>query len=99
MRDKSVFMPEETWFKNFGWSDNPFKIRPDPDNLVGFVDTRSKILSYIHAESPLLITGPTGTGKTTLLQWVKKQKKAVYINFLEYDEKSLKNKYQAFAEN
>ena len=80
----------EKWFKNFGWNDNPFKIRPDSENLIGFLDIRSKVLSYLHAESPLLILGPTGTGKTTLLQWLKKQKDAVYINSLDYDEKKFK---------
>lgn len=81
---------QEPWFQKFGWSDNPFKIRPDPENLVGFLDLRTKILSHVHSESPVLVTGPTGLGKSTLLHWLKNQKGATYLNFLDYDEKKFK---------
>lgn len=74
------------WFKAFGWSENPFKIQPDPEHIVGFVDMRAKIMSYIESHDPFLIIGPTGAGKTTLLLWVTSQKggtRYVYHNFLE----------------
>ncbi|MCD6399094.1 MAG: AAA family ATPase [Candidatus Aenigmarchaeota archaeon] len=82
----------ETWFKKFGWSDNPFKIRPDTENIIGFLDIRTKLLSHVHSQSPLLLLGPTGTGKTTLLYWLKDKKNAIYINLLDFDEKSSKKK-------
>lgn len=80
----------ETWFNQFGWEENPFKIQPDPEHIIGFVDVRAKILAYIDSHDPFLILGPTGAGKTTLLLWVKaqgetskKEVRYVYHNFLE----------------
>ena len=84
------------WFKAFGWSDNPFKIQPDPEHIVGFIDMRTKILTYIHSRDPFLVIGPTGAGKTTLLKWIERQKpNSVYINFLDdIDKSSLKNQIE-----
>ena len=87
---------EEIWFKRFGWSDNPFKIRPDSENLVGFLDVRTKLLSHVHSESPVILLGPTGTGKTTILKWLQEQKNAVYINMLDFDEKDFKKQISGF---
>jgi len=80
------------WFEAFGWSDNPFKIQPDPEHIVGFIDMRTRILTYIHSRDPFLVIGPTGAGKTTLLKWIEKQKpNSVYINFLDgIDKNNLK---------
>ncbi|UCG95293.1 MAG: AAA family ATPase, partial [archaeon] len=80
------------WFRLFGWSDNPFKIRPDPGNIVGFIDMRTRILTYIKSEDPFIVTGATGAGKTTLLKWLEENKEdSVYFNFLnEIDEKEFK---------
>lgn len=82
------------WFKFFGWSDNPFKIRPDPNHIAGFVDLRAKILTYLKSEDPFIVTGPTGAGKTTLLKWLERHKEnALYFNFLEnIDEREFKKK-------
>lgn len=84
------------WYTAFDWSDNPFKIRPDPKNIVGFVDTRAHILTYMKSEDPFIVTGPTGSGKTTLLRWLKENKeKSVYFNFLDdIDEKKFKRKVE-----
>ena len=80
------------WFKVFGWSDNPFKIQPDPEHIVGFIDMRTRILTYIHSRDPFLVIGPTGAGKTTLLKWIARQKSnSLYINFLDgIDKNNLK---------
>ena len=79
----------DQWFTKFGWNENPFKIQPDPEHIMGFVDMRAKIMAYIESHDPFLIIGPTGAGKTTLLLWVASQKggvRYVYHNFL--DDKS-----------
>jgi len=86
----------ETWFQKFGWSDNPFKIRPDSENIIGFLDIRAKLLSHVHSQSPLLLLGPTGTGKTTLLYWLKDKKNAIYINLLDFDENGAKRQISGF---
>ncbi len=72
------------WFKFFEWSDNPFKIRPDPGNMVGFIDMRTRMLTYMNSEDAFIVTGTTGAGKTTLLRWIEEQKNnALYFNFLD----------------
>ncbi len=83
---------EVEWFKVFDWSDNPFKIRAEHDNIVGFVDMRAKMLTYMKSEDPFIVTGPTGAGKTTLLKWLESHKKeSLYFNFLgDIDEKKFK---------
>ncbi|MCD6477794.1 MAG: AAA family ATPase [Candidatus Aenigmarchaeota archaeon] len=80
------------WFQKFEWSDNPFKIQPDPDHIVGFLDMRTKILTYIYSRDPFMVVGPTGAGKTTLLKWIQNYKgNGIYVNFLGgIDEKELK---------
>lgn len=85
-----------SWFRIFGWSDNPFKIRPNPDNIVGFVDMRTRILTYMKSEDPFIVTGPTGAGKTTLLKWLEENKKdALYLNMLEdLEEKEVKRRIE-----
>ncbi len=84
-----------SWFKIFGWSDNPFKIKPSPDNIVGFVDMRTRILTYMKSEDPFIVTGPTGAGKTTLLKWLEENKKdALYLNMLSDDEGEIKKRIE-----
>ncbi|MBI4017331.1 MAG: AAA family ATPase [Candidatus Aenigmarchaeota archaeon] len=76
----------DNWFSKFGWNENPFKIQPDPEHIVGFVDMRAKIMAYVDSHDPFLVVGPTGAGKTTLLLWVSEQPsdmRYVYHNFLE----------------
>ncbi|QQG40302.1 MAG: AAA family ATPase [Candidatus Aenigmatarchaeota archaeon] len=85
----------EAWFSQFGWNENPFKIQPDPEHVVGFVDLRARIMAYVESHDPFLIVGPTGAGKTTLLLWTATQTNAryVYHNFLdERSDASLRRK-------
>lgn len=84
------------WFKTFGWSDNPFKIRSEHRNIIGFIDMRTQILTYMKSDDPFIVTGPTGAGKTTLLKWLEEQKKnSFYFNFLDdIDEKKFKKKIE-----
>ncbi len=89
-------MSFQDWFVYFGWSDNPFKVRPDPQNIVGFIDMRTQILTYMRSDDPFIVTGPTGAGKTTLLKWVEKHKEnSIYFNFLnDIDEKEFKKRIE-----
>jgi len=89
-------MSFQDWFVYFGWSDNPFKVRPDPQNIVGFIDMRTQILTYMRSDDPFIVTGPTGAGKTTLLKWVEKHKdNSIYFNFLnDIDENEFKKRIE-----
>ncbi|GEM_PF-4366988 len=73
------------WFKTYGFHENPFKITPKPEFLVGYEEQELKAREAITSGDILVITGPTGYGKTTMLRklekWAAKQKyRTVYFD-------------------
>ncbi len=61
----------QEYFKNLGWSQNPFTITISPDLMVGYTEQTETILSHIlNFHKVGMVIGPTGSGKTTLLNWV-----------------------------
>ncbi len=72
------------WYRAFGWRENPFSIRPNP-NVVGLEEARAALLDTLLSGSPAMVLGETGTGKTSLLLWLAQKLKAtgprpVYLN-------------------
>lgn len=60
------------WFKEMGWKENPFTFTTNPELFVGYENQRNKILNAIKAHHKFsLVLGPTGSGKTTFLKWLK----------------------------
>ena len=60
------------WYEKFGWSTDPFSTRPN-ENLVGLDKEKNALLNYVHSGTISILTGPTGTGKTSLLLWTERQ--------------------------
>ena len=60
------------WYKAFGWSENPFSIRPSP-HVVGLEEIKEAFLQDLLSGSPALLLGPTGMGKTSLLLWLRRR--------------------------
>lgn len=61
----------KNWFSEQGWTENPFIFSIKPNLFVGYKNQSEAILSYIAEKHKLvLLTGPTGSGKTTFLQWL-----------------------------
>lgn len=58
------------WYRAFGWSENPFSIKPTP-NVIGLEETKEALLQDLRSGSPALLLGPTGMGKTSLLLWLR----------------------------
>ncbi len=59
------------WIEEFGWNANPFEKQID---LVAMHKERQEInLFFIKAKQYAVITGASGTGKTTLLLWTKQE--------------------------
>ena len=81
------------WYKELGWSSNPFEYRyafPISDYISNYLKERKKLNYFIIEKEPLcLITGNEGTGKTTLILWLK-QELMQYKDklFVEYINKS-----------
>ncbi len=76
------------WFHAYNWEDNPFSIKPNV-NLVGLERERELLTHHLTSGNICLLTGNTGTGKTSLLRLVRSQldkDRVVYLNAEELDE-------------
>lgn len=59
------------WMAEIGWSGNPFTFSINPFLCVGYEEQRNALLSAIdEKQSMIMVAGPTGSGKTSLLKWV-----------------------------
>ncbi len=58
----------------WGWNANPFVLKIDPKLFVGYEEQIDAIRRHIkHKHKIALITGRTGSGKTTFLKWLETQ--------------------------
>ncbi len=63
----------KTFYEYFGWKENPFSLKVDPDTFVGYENQVNELKNFIDEEERVaLLLGPTGSGKTTLLQYLLK---------------------------
>lgn len=61
----------KSWLSNFNWSENPFTLSISPELIVGYSEEmRSIVRSIAEREKFLLVTGPTGSGKTLTMKWI-----------------------------
>ncbi len=71
------------WFRKVGWTRNPFVLSVNPDLLVGYEEQTRKLMEYIdEGRRLILIKGPTGSGKTTLMRWTENHIKNYKVLFL-----------------
>jgi type II secretory pathway predicted ATPase ExeA/predicted transcriptional regulator len=72
------------YFSKFGWSSNPFTLTISPSLMVGYYQQCESLLTHIHnLHKFAYIIGPTGSGKTTMLLWLRSQLMA-YKKFVPY---------------
>lgn len=71
------------WYKKYGWDSNPFSVKPTY-LVVGLEKQRKRLKDFTTSENACLLIGPTGSGKTSLLFWLKnelgKAYTPIYIN-------------------
>src|SRR3989344_7676930 len=65
--------------------DNPYTIKPIPD-LVGLDAEKEKLLRFIEGKNICFLQGPAGTGKTSLLYWLKGSLRGHSVFFLDAKE-------------
>jgi len=58
------------WYERFGWRENVLSTRPSP-NLIGLERERQELKESVESGRILLIRGEIGTGKTSLLLWLR----------------------------
>jgi len=56
------------WYKTYNFDENPFKIIPVPDKLVGLEKQEKNAVTAIDSGDIFQLTGYTGSGKTTLMK-------------------------------
>jgi len=57
----------------WGWNENPFVLKIDPTLFVGYDEQVKAALKHIENKHKIaLISGNTGSGKTTFLKWIEK---------------------------
>ena len=79
------------WYLRYGWIENPFIVKPN-SFLVGREEIKEKLINYIQSDTISVILGDVGTGKTSLLFWLKENaaKNAIYVDASQIkDEKSV----------
>lgn len=69
------------WYKQYNWSENPFNAKFNTQ-LVGFDRQKQLLADYISSGDLCLVTGESGTGKTSLLKWLQKNVKGHRIRYL-----------------
>lgn len=61
-------------FSKWGWNENPFVLKIDPRLFVGYEQQVGAVQDHIKNKHKIaLITGRTGSGKTTFLKWIESQ--------------------------
>lgn len=72
---RSISEEQKRWYDRAGWKNNPFSLDTHPEFFTGHKKAVQEVLAKISARSgQILILGPLGVGKTTLLRWL-----AVYL--------------------
>lgn len=62
------------YYSKFGWASNPFTLTISPSLMVGYAKQCESLLSHIHNSHKFAsIIGPTGSGKSTMLLWLRSQ--------------------------
>ena len=59
-------------FSKYGWNEDPFTLKIDPKLFTGYGEQVRALEKHVSDHHKIaLVTGPTGSGKTSLLKWLE----------------------------
>jgi len=70
----------EKWIAENNWSSNPFTLEIKPRLLVGYSKQTDVLVSNLREQQKhIVLIGPTGAGKTTILKWISSKYNTIYL--------------------
>jgi hypothetical protein len=81
-----------TWYSELGFKKYPLDPRSNPD-LIGVDDVEERLINYILQGNMCLLSGFTGSGKTSMLQRVQKSPRLANVQFLFISADGIKKNY------
>ncbi len=76
------------WYERYGFKENPFSVKAN-SNIVGVEKQKNLIKDYILSGDMCFLLGGNGTGKSSLLYWLKESLngfKVLYIDAAQVDK-------------
>ncbi|MAF35680.1 hypothetical protein CL622_01005 [archaeon] len=76
------------WFQFYGWKDNPFLPKSNP-RVIGLHFTKKRLLEYVKNGDICFLSGPAGSGKSSLMRWATENLSGyntVYLSAEETDD-------------
>ncbi len=68
------------WYSKIGWKTNPFILDIQPHLIAGCrEEIRELVKNITESQKYILITGPTGSGKTTVLKQISEMFSSIYM--------------------
>lgn len=99
IESKEIERKVEKWFEKQNWRENPFTLNVIPSIFVGYEEQKAQLIACIEENHKVgLILGPTGSGKTTALEWLSQRfkNKNRFIKFLPKPPNSLNSLIEFF---
>ena len=93
--NRSLIKHKKQWFSELNWRSNPFTLEIYTQSFIPQKEEIEKIINGIEDHHKhILITGPTGIGKTTLLKWIDRRYDSFYIPKPPVSEKEIITVFQ-----
>lgn len=92
---------QQDWYKQRHWKKNPFTLNALPELFTGHGNQVKWIIEKLHTKSGhILVMGPIGIGKTTLLKWLEMHmKNEVHTLYVSRPPKNFSDLIKLIAEH
>ncbi|MBI4176660.1 MAG: AAA family ATPase [Candidatus Aenigmarchaeota archaeon] len=92
-------MIAERYAQMFRWKENPFTFSIIPSLFVGYEEQQRDILASIESGSKFsMITGPTGSGKTTMLRFLETKAGGTIVKYLPKPPRNAEDWIEVFRD-